>query len=368
MVSRQMRLYDGVALRIERNGTDRRPVTGVARPTCGSALAGLAVQGMSSGQNFMIRPVVSLSRADITNAAMAVIDVVPMHEPNCPSTSLVEIGEALSWELWPVLGRTKQRFGVGIVIAHAGPGVRGLDAQPVEHRQHRRGLKRGAVVAMQNGLGAHHGDSFGQRSAAHQVRGMISMVVFVYFPAHNLAAVEIENQVKVEPASHHLSRQVRHIPAPNLPRLRGNVRRRRPDGLGRLCTSAVSGLPMILQHATEGRFAGQVDAFVGQHGHDAGWWHSGKARLIGHGKYLRTLDLAQRMAGCRAHSLRPPIAPDDAVKRFPSLQGAQLYPSRLASKSEPRAGRMRGVNISGQRLERWSGKTEQDESERAALH
>ena len=66
-------------------------------------------------------------------------------------------GVALGWELWPVLGGTEQRLGIGVIVADARPGVRGLDAQPVEHRQYRGGLERGAVVAVQHGLGAHRG-------------------------------------------------------------------------------------------------------------------------------------------------------------------------------------------------------------------
>ncbi len=89
-------------------------------------------------------------------------------QPVRSGTSLVEVGKALGGELRPVLGRTEQRLGVSVVVAHAGSRVRGLDAQPVEHRQYRRSLERGAVVAVQHRLCAQRGNALGQRGAAHQ--------------------------------------------------------------------------------------------------------------------------------------------------------------------------------------------------------
>lgn len=78
------------------------------------------------------------------------IKVVPAHEAGGPRAGLVEVGKALGGEFRPVLGGTKQRLGVRVVVADARPGVRGLHAQPVEHRQYCRGLQRGVVVAVQH--------------------------------------------------------------------------------------------------------------------------------------------------------------------------------------------------------------------------
>jgi hypothetical protein len=86
------------------------------------------------------------------------------------------------------LGGTEPRLRTGVVIAHARPRVRRLDAQPVEHRQHGYGLQRGAVVAMQHRLGVERGDALGQRRATHQMRGVIGVVRVVRLPAHDLAA------------------------------------------------------------------------------------------------------------------------------------------------------------------------------------
>src|SRR3989338_4189111 len=107
---------------------------------------------------------------------------------------------------------------------------------------------------------------------------------------------------------------------------------------------------MRFQHAAEGGFAGQVDAFVGQHGHDARRWHGSKARLVGHGKHSCALSLAQGVAGCRSHGLRSPIATDKAVRSLPALQGAHLNAGDSAGRLKTCACGMCNTNISGQRL------------------
>jgi hydrogenase nickel incorporation protein HypB len=60
------------------------------------------------------------------------------------------------------------------------------------------------------------------------------------------------------------------------------MRRGRPHGLGRLGAAAMGTLPMFPQYATEGRFAGEIHPFIGQHGHDPCRRHVGKARLVRH--------------------------------------------------------------------------------------
>ena len=125
-----MRLYDGIAFGIERHGANGRPVSSVARPARRVECARPEVQVMSGRQNRLIFPGVALSGADVTNAAVAMIDVVPMDEASGPGTGLVEIGKALGGKLGAVLGGTKQRLGIGVVVADARPGVGGLDAPP----------------------------------------------------------------------------------------------------------------------------------------------------------------------------------------------------------------------------------------------
>ena len=63
------------------------------------------------------------------------------------------------WGIQAVFCGAKQRLGLGVVVADARPRVRGLDAQPLQHRQHRRRLQRAAVVAMKHLLGVSGGDA-----------------------------------------------------------------------------------------------------------------------------------------------------------------------------------------------------------------
>src|ERR1035437_7196266 len=94
-----MRLYDGVTFGIERNGTDRRPVSSVARPARRVEVAGVDVQGVPCSQNRVIVACMALSRTDVTNSAMAVIDVVPLHKAGGPCACLVKVSKALGGEL-----------------------------------------------------------------------------------------------------------------------------------------------------------------------------------------------------------------------------------------------------------------------------
>ena len=128
---------------------------------------------------------------------MSVLIVVPTRELKRPGTSGIKVSEALGEELGALLGGTEQRLRVGVVIAHAGPRVRRLHSQPVQHRQHRGGLQREAGIAVQHGFGQHGGDTHGQRGAAHQVRSVHGVVRGVHLPADDLATVQILDQVQV---------------------------------------------------------------------------------------------------------------------------------------------------------------------------
>jgi len=83
---------------------------------------------MSGRQNRLIVPCVTLSGANVANAAVAMIEVVPAHKAGRPNTSLIEVGKALGRKFRPVLGSTKQRLSIGVVVTHARPRVRGFDA------------------------------------------------------------------------------------------------------------------------------------------------------------------------------------------------------------------------------------------------
>ncbi len=78
------RLHDAVALGIERDGADRRPVAGMPCPAPRMALLALHVELMPTGQDRLIDSEVPIRRTDISDSAVPVLMVVPMHEPRGP--------------------------------------------------------------------------------------------------------------------------------------------------------------------------------------------------------------------------------------------------------------------------------------------
>src|SRR5512140_542314 len=101
-----------VALGIEGDHADVRPVARVARPARRVALPGLAVERMPSRQDGLVIAGVTLLRADVADAAVAVIDVVPADKFSRPGSGLGQAGEALGRELGPVLCGAEQRLGI----------------------------------------------------------------------------------------------------------------------------------------------------------------------------------------------------------------------------------------------------------------
>ena len=156
---------DRVTLGVERHRCNWRPVARLARPARRVLLPGLLVQRMARIENGVIFTAVALGRADVLDAAVAVIVVVPMHELRRPGSGLIEAGKALGRELRPVLGGAKQRLGIGVVVAHPWPRVRGLDTQPVEHGQHRSRFQSRSIVTVQYRFISKGGNVLGQSLA-----------------------------------------------------------------------------------------------------------------------------------------------------------------------------------------------------------
>lgn len=107
--------------------------------------------------------------------------------------------------------------------------------------------------------------AFGERGAPEQVGGMIGVITGLDGETDDLAAVEVEDQVEIEPLSDDRSGQIGHVPAPNLAR---SYRLMRGRGLWRcrrgMRTTAMADLVMRAQHAVEAGFAGDIASFVGQ--------------------------------------------------------------------------------------------------------
>ena len=160
--------------------------------------------------------------------------------------------------------------------------------------------------------------------AADQMRGMISVVTVMHLPTDNFSAVEVQDEIELKPASQSLRWQIGHVPAPHLAGAAGDVRGGWPSCLGCLGPSAVGGLSLRLEHTTERGLAGQLNAFVSQHGDDARRGYGSKAQRVSDGQHLCTLGLAEGVPGRGAHGQGPTIATEETIHGFPALQGAQL--------------------------------------------
>ena len=165
-----------------------------------------------------------------------------------------------------------------------------LHAQPLQHRQHRRGLQRRTVVAVQHRLGR----SPIPRPApcADQVGGMIG-VVGACTPSRRSCGCtgpgsgRDRTTGRATLVGRNVMSQHHTWPGPWRYGWSAGAPTRAPwPGHG-----AASG--HVAQDAGETRFAGQIDALVGEHRHDSRRRHRGEARLVGHLQHLRPLGRSQ---------------------------------------------------------------------------
>lgn len=126
-----------IALWVEPDGAHGLPVARVSTPARRVALAGALVDLMPGRQDRVIAAFMPRGRADIADAAVQMLMVVPMHELRRPVARGLHVCKAARRELGAVLGSAQQRFDKGVVIAHVRTRVRRLDAEPVQHGQHR---------------------------------------------------------------------------------------------------------------------------------------------------------------------------------------------------------------------------------------
>src|SRR5689334_12137338 len=85
---------DAVALGIEGDSTDWGPVAGRPAPAARIGLPRLLIQGVAGGQDGPVPAGMALGRADVADAAVPVLVVVPAHEGSGPLPRLGEIGKA----------------------------------------------------------------------------------------------------------------------------------------------------------------------------------------------------------------------------------------------------------------------------------
>lgn len=152
--------------------------------------------------------------------------------------------------------------------------------------------------------------------------GIIGTVALADLQADNLATEQIRHQIQIEPASDQCGRKVRHVPAPHLPRSRGDVRVRRADTVGCFGTASMPGLSVSPQYTAEARFTGDVDAFVREHRHDARRWEFRKTRFVRDLQDPLAFLLAQRMVRHWTDRFGSRLAVERRGQPSPSAHGA----------------------------------------------
>src|ERR1700674_1372377 len=144
----------------------------------------------------------------------------------------------------------------------------------------------------------------------------------MHLEADDLAAVEVQDQVEVEPASLDLRRQERHVPAPDVAGTGGDVRGRWARRPRRPGPSPAVHVTMRAQHTMEAGLTGDVDTLVGQCWDNPRRRRLGEARFVGHRDDPRPFGLAQSVRWDRARSVRPTIALPQTITGLPAPQRA----------------------------------------------
>ena len=83
-------------------------------------LAGLLIQLMPVLEDLHIQAAMALRRCHVVDAAVAVLQVVPMHELRSPRSRVAQIGKAALGVLGAVFGHSEQCLDKRVVIVHPG--------------------------------------------------------------------------------------------------------------------------------------------------------------------------------------------------------------------------------------------------------
>ena len=87
---------NSIALGVEGDRADRRPVSSVSGPACRVSLAGLEIRLMTCSQDRLVLQRMTLCRGDVADTAVAVLEVVPAYEVGAPAAGILKGGEAVS--------------------------------------------------------------------------------------------------------------------------------------------------------------------------------------------------------------------------------------------------------------------------------
>ena len=193
-------------------------------------------------------------------------------------------------------------------------------------------------------------DSFGKSGASREMRRVIRIIGVGDGIAHDLAAIEVQDQIEIEPAPGNLGWQIGPIPAPDLAGGGSHMSGGRACGPRGLVPAPVAGLAMGPQDPAEGRFTRQIHAFIGPHvtgvihelRHDPRRRHGCKARLIRDREHRLALGRGQGMGRRCAPGVRASVCADFPFGGLPALERPKRDASERAG-GLPAGARLMGL-------------------------
>ena len=207
--------------------------------------------------------------------------VVPASEGQHPFSGLIDRRKAVDRVVRPVLAGPEQRFCVGIVVADSWSTERWGHTRPARSLEHAGAFHGTAIIRVQYQRLCHN--AFCQTGLVDQSCGQITGFTLVDLPGNDLAAVKIQDQVKIIEPSTGRTRQPGDAPAPDLIGAGGTVGAR-GLALWFLATASVVVLICFSQYTVEGGLRGQVAPLTGQCGYDLARWQAVEHRAVADGQ------------------------------------------------------------------------------------
>ena len=163
----------------------------------------------------MLSPV-TLPRSYESYGAVMMGFVVPPHEISGPEPRGFKVFEALSRKDGPVFVGSEERFRVGIVVAYPGPAPAGNDAQGSAGFQEGGSFHGAPIVRVEHQRSSTY--LLGEHRPGYEFCRMFFGFSFPDLPAHDKAAVDVENQIEVVVEPLDRAGKPAYVPAPYLVR------------------------------------------------------------------------------------------------------------------------------------------------------
>ena len=138
--------------------------------------------------------------------------------------------------------------------------------------QHGCPLHRASIVGVQDERLLIKEQALGQDGFSDEMAGMFGGFFLPHFPAHDIAAEDVENEVEVVVEPLDGAGKVSDVPGPDLVGRSGDKAGYSPPA-GLLASAAVTDLGCFMHDSVETRFRRNIGPFIGQRGYDlAGWF------------------------------------------------------------------------------------------------